>query len=77
MTERNQLLRARGVGRRDSTRVDEEINGGSHLAMKSQGTNRSAEGGGGLLCDAGSKSRLGGREKTTAKIINGKNQFFV
>ena len=46
----------------------------SLLVIKMQGTNRSGNGGGGgksLLGDPGCESRLGGREKRRAKIING------
>ena len=44
-SKKDQLLRAPSVGRHNSTRVDEGLNGRNILAMKMQVTNRTGEGG--------------------------------
>ena len=54
------------MGRPKSTRIDEGRKGSNVLVIKMKGINAINSGEGGqesLLCDAGSKLRLGGKEK--------------
>ena len=66
------MLRARRVGRHNSTRVDGGRKGWRLLAIKMQGTNRGGEGPEEpALRDPGFELRLGGRHNRRAKIIDG------
>ena len=78
--EKDRLLEAPSVDRRNSTRVDKRRKGWNLLATKMQGTNRTVGRTGGkepAICDPGSELQLwigyvGGREKRRAKVsING------
>ena len=60
-----------GFYRHNSTRVDEGRKCRILLATKMQGSTVVGRGEKGLLCDPRSELRLGGREKRSAKIING------